>query len=49
MTDIPGIKQPKLNALPQIGDRMTFIYVDHAVINRRDGVITVTETAAAGR
>lgn len=27
MTDIPGIKQPKLNALPQIGDRMTFIYV----------------------
>lgn len=47
MTDIPGIKQPKLNALPQIGDRMTFIYVDHAVINRRDGVITVTEAAAA--
>lgn len=25
MTDIPGIKQPKLNALPRIGDRMTFV------------------------
>ena len=41
MTDIPGIKQPELNALPQIGDRMTFIYVEHAVINRREGAITV--------
>ncbi|WP_432642916.1 type I-E CRISPR-associated endonuclease Cas1e [Acidaminococcus sp.] len=42
MTDIPGIKQPELSALPQIGDRMTFVYVEHAVINRRDGAITVT-------
>lgn len=43
MTDIPGIKQPELSARPQIGDRMTFIYVEHAVINRRDGAITVTD------
>ena len=41
MTDkIPGIKQPELNALPQIGDRMTFIYLEHCTINRKDGAIT---------
>lgn len=37
---IPGIKQPELNALPQIGDRMTFIYLEHCTINRKDSAIT---------
>jgi CRISPR-associated protein Cas1 len=28
-------------ALPQIGDRVTFIYVEHALVNRQDGSVTV--------
>ena len=28
-------------ALPQIGDRVTFIYVEHALVNRQDGAVTV--------
>ena len=40
---IPGIEQPDLQALPQIRDRMTFIYLEHCDINRKDSAITVTD------
>lgn len=40
---IPGMKQPDLSSLPQIRDRMTFIYLEHCDINRRDSAITVTD------
>ena len=36
MADIPGMARPELQALPQIGDRMTFL-------NRQDSAITVTD------
>ncbi len=35
--------RPELQALPQISDRMTFIYLEHCVLNRQDGAITVTD------
>ena len=38
-----GIIKPELTALPQIHDRMTFIYLEHCQINRNDGAITVTD------
>lgn len=43
MADIPGIIKPDLQALPQIRDRMTFLYLEHCTISRENGAITVTE------
>ena len=43
MTEIPGITRPELQALPQIADRMTFLYLEHCVLNRQDSAITVTD------
>ena len=43
MADIPGMIRPELQALPQIADRMTFLYLEHCVLNRQDSAITVTE------
>lgn len=38
------ISKTKLQELPQISDRVTFIYVEHAVINRQDGAVTVSDS-----
>lgn len=43
MAEIPGIIRPELQALPQIADRMTFLYLEHCVLNRQDGAITATD------
>lgn len=43
MSDIPGMIRPELQALPHIADRMTFIYLEHCVLNRQDSAITVTD------
>lgn len=43
MSNIPGIKKPELQALPQIGDRISFLYLERCLINRQDGAITVTD------
>lgn len=43
MADIPGIIKPDLQALPQIRDRISFLYLEHCVINRQDSAITVSD------
>lgn len=43
MAEIPGMIRPELQALPQIADRMTFLYLERCVLNRQDGAITVTD------
>lgn len=43
MSDVPGMKKPDLLALPQIKDRMSFLYLERCLINRQDGAITVTD------
>lgn len=43
MPEMPGIVRPDLQALPQIRDRMTFLYLEHCTLNRQDGAITVTK------
>lgn len=43
MAEIPGMIRPDLRALPQIGDRMTFLYLERCVLNRQDSAITVTD------
>src|SRR3712207_2970319 len=39
-----GAKKTELNELPRIGDRVSFIYVEHAKINRVDSSITVYDS-----
>ena len=43
MAEIPGMARPELQALPQIGDRMTFLYLERCVLNRQDSAFTVTD------
>ncbi|MFM9413566.1 type I-E CRISPR-associated endonuclease Cas1e [Peptococcus simiae] len=38
-----GAKKTDLPELPRIGDRVSFIYVEHAKINRQDSAITVLD------
>ncbi|WP_277259731.1 type I-E CRISPR-associated endonuclease Cas1e [Olegusella massiliensis] len=44
MNQMPGIDKPDLKALPTVRERMTFLYVEHCLVNRTDGAITVTDT-----
>ncbi len=37
------MKKPELQALPQIKERMSFLYLERCIINRQDGAITVTD------
>ena len=39
----------KLPEVPRISDRVTFIYVEHSIISRIDGAITVTESRGTVR
>lgn len=43
MTELVGPKKPELTELPRIEDRVSFIYVEHAKINRQDGALTLTD------
>ncbi|MGJ4848969.1 type I-E CRISPR-associated endonuclease Cas1e [Bacillota bacterium Meth-B3] len=43
VADIPGIEKPDLHVLPQIRDRMSFLYLERCLINRQDGAITVAD------
>ena len=42
MAEMPGMIRPDLQALPQVRDRMTFLYLEHCTLGRQDGAITVT-------
>jgi len=39
-----AFKKTKIQEMPRISDRVTFIYVEHAKINRIDGAVTVAES-----
>ena len=43
MSEIPGMVRPDLQSLPQIRDRITFLYVEHSTLGRQDGAITITD------
>ena len=43
MHEMPGTKKPELQALPQIRDRMTFLYLEQCQISREDSAITVRD------
>ena len=43
MADIPGMEKPSIHALPQIRDRITFLYLERCKLNREDSAITATD------
>lgn len=43
MDEMPGMIRPDLQALPQVKDRMTSLYLEHCTLGRQDGAITVTD------
>ena len=36
-----SMEKAEINELPRISDRVTFIYIEHAKVNRQDGAIVV--------
>lgn len=47
MNEMPGIKRPALPALPQIKDRMTFLYLERCQLNREQRMLA--QRNASGR
>lgn len=43
MQNNAGMIKPELAELPQISDRMSFVYLEHCVINREDSAVKVTD------
>jgi CRISPR-associated protein Cas1 len=43
INNIPGIDKAALQALPTARDRLSFLYLEHCMLNRQDGAITVTD------
>ena len=43
VSQMPGMVRPDLQALPQIKDRLTFLYLEHCTIGRQDGAVSVTD------
>lgn len=41
---IPGAKKPDVSALPTIKERMTFLYLERCLVNRKDSAIAVIES-----
>ena len=52
MAEMPGIARPERQALPQLRDRMTFLYLEHCSmarwVTRVPGPSSRTEMPAAG-
>lgn len=42
-SNIPGMKKPEIQELSQIGDRMSFLYLEHCQLNREDSAILVRD------
>jgi CRISPR-associated protein Cas1 len=43
MSNFPGMEKPELQALPTVRDRLSFLYLEHCLLNRQDGAITVSD------
>jgi CRISPR-associated protein Cas1 len=43
MSDIPGMEKPSLKELPQIADRLSFLYLEHCQLSREDSAILVRD------
>lgn len=43
-TSLPGAKKPELTELTRARDRVTFLYLEYAKLNRQDSAIVVTDS-----
>lgn len=43
MASVPGIKPPSLTSLARVEDRLSFLYVEHCVVNRDSNAVTITD------
>ena len=43
MNDRAGMFKPELQALPQLSDRMTFLYLEHCKLTREDSAIVARD------
>lgn len=43
MQNDSGMIKPDLEELPQVSDRLTFVYLEHCVINREESAVKVTD------
>ena len=43
MTEFAGITKPEIQELPQVKDRITFLYLEHCQIKRDNGAIKVID------
>ena len=43
MAELSGVDRPSIQALPQISDRLTFLYLEHCQLNREDSAILVRD------
>lgn len=43
MGNLPGMDKPSLQELPQIGDRLSFLYLERCQINREDSAILIRD------
>ena len=43
MNEIPGLEKPDLQELPQISDRLSFLYLEHCQLSREDSAILVRD------
>lgn len=43
MSKQKGIEKAKLQAFPVVSDRLSFLYIEHCVVNRKDGAICVID------
>lgn len=43
MSDLPGMEKPSLQELPQITNRLTFLYLEHCQLSREDSAILVRD------
>lgn len=42
-SNFSGAEKTKLYELPRIDDRVSFIYIEHSKLNRKDSAITVSD------
>jgi CRISPR-associated protein Cas1 len=43
MAALVGAEKPELQELPRIGERISFLYLEHCLVSRQDSAITVTD------
>lgn len=43
MSELPGMVRPELQDLPQVKDRLTFLYLERCQLSRQDSAITVLD------